>query len=142
MPTPSLRILIVENEHLQRLSIERMLNQYGYHRVAPVSSFDELLAMTDHAVEPFDLLVINSALAVGAGINLEDFCHRCPCIRNALIYEGTPVPVPVAEEEPGYRVVKKLSGVPDSETIKSLMSEIDPGQKKNIRRRLFRNILR
>ncbi|MFJ2455914.1 response regulator [Pseudomonas protegens] len=140
MPTPSLRILIVENEHLQRLSIERMLNQYGYHRVAPVSSFDELLVMTDHAVEPFDLLVINSALTVG--INLEDFCHRCPYIRNALIYEGTPVPVPVAEEESGYRVVKKLSGIPDSETVKSLMSEIDPGQKKNIRRRLFRRLLR
>lgn len=140
MPTPSLRILIVESEHLQQLNIERMLNQCGYHRITPVASFDELLAMTDHAVEPFDLLVINRALTISVDINLEDFCHRCPCIRNALIYEGVPVSVVAVEDESGRRVVKKLLGVPDGESIKSLMFQIDPEQNKSVRSRLFRRI--
>ncbi|WP_155290715.1 hypothetical protein [Pseudomonas chlororaphis] len=131
-----MRILIVESDHLQRLSIEKMLNQCGYHRVAPVSSFEELLAIVECALKPFDLLVINSALMVDSGICLEDFCRYCPSICHALIYEGAPVPRALSEEAPGS-VIRKLSGVPDSESIKGLMRRIDPEGKKLPRAVIF-----
>ncbi|WDH50948.1 hypothetical protein PUP75_18550 [Pseudomonas chlororaphis] len=139
MPTPSLRILIVESDHLQRLSIERMLNQCGYHRVSPVSSFEELLTIIEYTLEPFDLLVINSALTVDSGIRLEDFCRYCPSIRHALIYEGVPMPLPLSEEAPGS-VIRKLSGVPDTESIKGLMRRIDPEGTTRPRRLIFSRI--
>ncbi|HBP0288016.1 response regulator [Pseudomonas aeruginosa] len=139
MPTPSLRILIVESEYLQRLSIERMLNQCGYHRVAPVSSFEELLTIIGHAVDPFDLLVINSALTVDSGISLEDFCRYCPNIRHALIYEGIPAPAPLSEEISGS-VIRKLPRTPDTETIKGLMRQIDPDGTKRPQRLIFSRI--
>ncbi|HCE6227863.1 hypothetical protein [Pseudomonas aeruginosa] len=136
MPPPSLRILIAESEHLQHLSIEKMLNQCGYHRIAPISSFDELLAIVECALEPFDLLVINSVLTVDSGVRLEDFCRYCPSIRHALIYEGVPGPHVLSEEAP-CSVIRKLSGVPDSESIKALMRRIDPEDRKRPRALIF-----
>lgn len=73
MPTPSLRILIVDDQPTQCLSIERMLNQQGYYRIAPLTSFDQLMALVDCVTEPFDLLVINSAMAACATFNQDYF---------------------------------------------------------------------
>ncbi|MBI6978203.1 MULTISPECIES: hypothetical protein [Pseudomonas] len=137
MPTPSLRILIIDPEHLQRLSIEKMLNRNGYHRIAPIASFEELVIMVDHAQEPFDLVVINTASVSDTGICLEDFCIQCPSIRNALIYEGTPAGLVVNDDPPVEGVVRRLSGVPDTREIEKLMSRIDPRQKQAVRRLLF-----
>ncbi|CRM80235.1 MULTISPECIES: response regulator [unclassified Pseudomonas] len=128
MPTRSLRILIADHVHLQRLNLERMLNHCGYHRVAPVSSLEELLAMIDHAIEPFDLLLINSAFVGGAMLDLEAFCQDCPSVHHALIYEGLPLAVPKAEGKPPARVIKKLPGVPDTAAIKGFMDQIDPAR--------------
>ncbi|WP_430458765.1 hypothetical protein [Pseudomonas salmasensis] len=46
MPNKALRFLIADGEHLQRVKIEKMLNQLGYHRIAPLSGFDEVQALT------------------------------------------------------------------------------------------------
>ncbi|QJI31259.1 response regulator [Pseudomonas sp. ADAK18] len=125
MPTPSLRILIVDDQPAQRLSIEKMLNQQGYHRIAPVATFAELLAMVEGAIEPFDLLVINSALGADATFNLDDFFRNCPAIRHTLVYDG----LPRGEQEivlvPGSRVIKRLLQTPDEQTIRNLMLAID-----------------
>lgn len=125
MPTPSLRILIIDPEHLQRLSIEKMLNRNGYHRIVPVASFEELLIMVDHALEPFDLVVINTASVLDADICLEDFCRQCRYIRNAMIYEGKPVCIAIDNDPPVAGVFKRLSGVPDTREIEKLMSRIE-----------------
>lgn len=132
MPTPSLRILIIDPEHLQRLSIEKMLNRNGYHRIAPLASFDELQIMVDRALEPFDLVVINTASVSETDICLEDFCLQCPFIRNALIYDGEPACIAVNDEPPVAGVFKRLSGVPDTGEIEKLMSRIDPRQKQAV----------
>ncbi|WP_122300652.1 hypothetical protein [Pseudomonas azotoformans] len=127
MPTRSLRILIADHAHLQRLNLERMLNHCGYHRVAPVASLEELLLIIEHAVDPFDLLVINSAFVGTATLDLEALCRECPCVRHALIYEGLPM-MSAAEGKPPARVIKKLPGVPDAAAIKGFMDQIDPAR--------------
>lgn len=126
MPTPYLRILIVDDQPAQRLSIEKMLNQQGYHRIAPVETFAELLAMVENAVEPFDLLVINSALGAGATFSLDDFFINCPAIRHTLVYDGLPVGDQVTIPAPGSRIINKLMRTPDERAIRSLMRVIDP----------------
>lgn len=128
MPTRSLRILIADHVHLQRLNIERMLNHCGYHRVAPVSSLEELLAMIEHAIDPFDLLLLNSAFIGTTMLDLEAFCRDCPSVHHALIYEGLPMPVPKAEGKPPTRLIKKLPGVPGTAAIKAFMDQIDPAR--------------
>lgn len=126
MPTRSLRILIVEDDDLQRLNVEKMLNYCGYHRVAPLSSLQDFLKIIEHAVEPFDLLVINSALVKGSDIDLEAFCRKCPYIRHALIYEGHPALNFSAEERGVSGIINKVNGVPDADALKVFMSAIDP----------------
>lgn len=126
MPTRSLRILIADHSHLQRLGIEKMLNHCGYHRVAPISSFKELLLIVDNAHEPFDLLVINSAFGGTVALDLEAFCRDCTRVHHALIYDGPPMSVALPKRKPPARVIKKLPGVPDTDAIKKVMVEIDP----------------
>ncbi|NCE93594.1 response regulator [Pseudomonas sp. L13] len=130
MPTRSLRILIADHSHLQRLSIEKMLNHCGYHRVAPIGSFKELLLIVDNAHEPFDLLVINSTFGGTMMLDLEAFCRDCARVHHALIYDGLPLPVSSPQGKPPARVIKKLAGVPDTDAIKKVMVEIDPEKPK------------
>lgn len=125
MPTPSLRILIVDDQHAQRLSIEKMLNQQGYHRIAPAACVDEFLALIQYSVEPFDLLVINSSLTEDTTLSLDDISRHCPAIRNALVYETPALNNQEGIVTPGSKVVKTLSGLPDSKAIKDLMHMID-----------------
>lgn len=140
MPTPSLRILIVDDQLAQRLSIEKMLNQQGYHRIAPVETFAELLAMVEGAIEPFDLLVINSALGADATFNLDDFFRNCPAIRHTLVYDGQALSEQTTVSMPGSRVIKKLLRTPDEQTIKNLMRAIDPQKGHPTRRNLLRRV--
>ncbi|AZC50511.1 hypothetical protein [Pseudomonas chlororaphis] len=133
MPTPSLRILIVDPQHSRRLNIEKMLNQQGYYRIAPMASFEDLLALAVHAIEPFDLLVVNSALVTDTAFNLDDFCRNCPSIRNVLMYEGEPVASQMMDDALGSKVIQKLSSTPDIESIKNLMGLVDPPRKDVVR---------
>lgn len=96
MPTPSLRILVVDDQHARRLSIEKTLNQQGYFRIAPVACFNELLAMVQSAVELFDLMVINSNMAagnlfVGRGVTMTPYRGETMAIVNAPGAEGSKV---------------------------------------------------
>lgn len=128
MPTPFLRILIVDDQHAQRLSIEKMLNQQGYYRIAPVDTFTELLVMVENAIEPFDLLVINSALGSDLTFDLDCFFLNCPVIRHTLVYDGRSLGEQVTVSVPGSRVIKKLLQAPDERTIRNLMQTIDPSK--------------
>lgn len=141
MPTPYLRILIVDDQPAQRLSIEKMLNQQGYHRIAPVETFSELLAMVENAVEPFDLLVMNSALGAGITFNLDDFFMNCPAIRHTLVYDGLPVGDQVTIPAPGSRVINKLMRTPDERAIRNLMRAIDPPNGNPTRNTSSRRVL-
>lgn len=128
MPTLSLRILIVDDHPAQCLNIERMLNHQGYYRIAPATSFDQLIILLDCVAEPFDLLVINRNLTAHADFNSDYLFKFCPMIRHVLVYESCPCDEKVQRLEGGSKLIKKLSRPPDICTIETFMQVIDPGR--------------
>lgn len=82
---PTLRILIADKQHCQRLLIEKSLNLLGQFCVVPVASFEELDQLTQ-AGQAMDLVIINAALTREQGIDAALYCLRNTCVRNALIH--------------------------------------------------------
>ncbi|MBB2885162.1 CheY-like chemotaxis protein [Pseudomonas umsongensis] len=87
LPNKALRILIADEQHFHRLKTERLFNQLGYYRVAPVQSLAEMLNLVEYGCEPFDLVVINASLADGA-LDLPGFFLDNGQVHHALIYDG------------------------------------------------------
>ncbi|MCO8309081.1 response regulator [Pseudomonas mandelii] len=104
MINKALRILIADEQHFYRMKTERLFNQLGYYRVAPVQSLAEMLTLVEYGCEPFDLVVINASLAGGA-LDLSAFFLDNRQVRHALIYAAAP---------------------PDLASIQRLMTLIDP----------------
>lgn len=125
MPNKSLRILIADEQHFNRLQIERWLNQLGYFRVAPVHSLEELLTLVEYASESFDLLVINAALA-GGKLDLLDFCLDNRQLDRALIYDGQQAHLPPIPACAQQKVQVSHAVLPDPASIQRLMAIIDP----------------
>ncbi|MHC8308718.1 hypothetical protein ACYZUC_03780 [Pseudomonas sp. GT1P32] len=127
MTTPSLRILVVDAQHSRRLSIEKMFNVYGYYRIAPLESLKEFFMIIENAIEPFDLVVLNSAMYCDESLNIENFCRRSPSIRNVLIYGEQPAsfPMMVLAGDYSFKLLCRLSSVPDHRAIKTLMELVD-----------------
>ncbi|MEB0047312.1 MULTISPECIES: hypothetical protein [unclassified Pseudomonas] len=83
----TLRIMVAHEDQSQRLSIEKHLNTLGYYRVAPVTSFREVVLLSQLPGKAFDLLIVSRALYV-AGEQCTFFGDkRTPNIPNILIYE-------------------------------------------------------
>ncbi|PHX45118.1 chemotaxis protein CheY [Pseudomonas sp. NZIPFR-PS2] len=99
MPNKALTILIADEQHLQRLHIEKMLNRLGYFRIVPVETLEEVLLLTAIPARPFDVLIINSGLTAHA------------CARTA---DATPA------------VLMRLPGMPDNVNLEHFMDIIDP----------------
>jgi len=131
MTNKTLRILIADDQHFQRLKIEKILNQLGYFRIAPVHSFDEIETLTCCPSKPFDLLIISTALVAALDIDLEAFCRDTPLIRHALIYDSWQAQLPSMPEPLPPVVQVSLSGAPGSESLKQLMAMIDPPPQRH-----------
>ncbi len=127
MPTKALTILIADEQHLQRLHIEKMLNQLGYYRIVPVQTFDEVLILTDIPAEPFDVLIIHAGLAASAGGALA-FEQPHPQLRHVLVYDDQDLGPPASQ---GPFVLVRLPGPPDSVTLEHFMDIIDPPSPAN-----------
>ncbi|WP_166366748.1 histidine kinase [Pseudomonas akapageensis] len=125
MPNKKMRILIADEHHVQLMQIEKMLNQLGYYRIAPVQTFEELLAITQSALDPFHLLVANTDLATHAGVDLKRFCGECPQIQHALLYETQYVVVPAVPASQRKAVSVCLPRLPDTEALHTFMDIID-----------------
>ncbi|SFW83620.1 MULTISPECIES: response regulator [Pseudomonas] len=125
MPNKALRILIADPQQTHRIVLERLFNQQGYHRIVPVSDLQELLTLVEYGSEPFDLIVVNGALAGGV-LDLHDFVIYNPQIRHGLIYNAQPAsqsPVPVAR---GSNVHLSQAPLPDQASLRRLMEWVDP----------------
>ncbi|BCX69571.1 chemotaxis protein CheY [Pseudomonas izuensis] len=125
MSNKSLRILIADEQHFHRLRIERWFNQLGYYGVAPVQSLEELLILVEYASEPFDLLVVDAALADGK-LDLLDLCLDNRQLDHVLIYNGAQAglsPIPACEKQ-GVQV--SHASLPDLASIQRLMAVVDP----------------
>ncbi|MGY2377560.1 chemotaxis protein CheY [Pseudomonas sp. SDO524_S393] len=116
MPNKALTILIADEQHLQRLYIEKMLNRLGYHRIVPVQSFEEVRILTAIPAEPFDVLIINAGLAVHAS-------GPQPQVRHVLVYDHLNLGESVGATP---AVLVRLAGVPDSVNLEHFMDIIDP----------------
>ncbi|WP_016968790.1 hypothetical protein [Pseudomonas tolaasii] len=118
MPNKALTILIADEQHLQRLYIEKMLNRLGYHRIVPVETFEEVRILTAIPAEPFDVLIINAGLVA-------DECGAQPQVRHLLVYDHLE-PGALAGAMPA--VLVRLPGVPDNINLEHFMDIIDPPQ--------------
>ena len=116
MPNKALTILIADEQHLQRLHIEKMLNRLGYHRIVPVQTYQEVQILTAIPAEPFDVLIINAGLAAQA-------CGPQPQARHVLLYDHQDLGKP-SGTKPG--VLVRLPGVPDNINLEHFMDIIDP----------------
>ncbi|NBF11483.1 chemotaxis protein CheY [Pseudomonas sp. Fl4BN1] len=126
MTNKTLRILVADDQHFQRLKIEKILNQLGYFRIAPVQSFDEIEILTCLASRPFDLLIISTTLVAERKIDLDAFCRDNPLIHHALIYDNQQAQLPPMPQPLPPAVQISLPGAPGSESLRQLMAIIDP----------------
>ncbi len=124
MPNKALTILIADEQHQQRLHIEKMLNQLGYHRIVPVQTYEEVQILTAIPAEPFDVLIINAGLAL-------DTCGPQPQVRHVLVYDLLEQGAPVGAT-PIVRV--RLPGMPDNVNLEHFMDIVDPpSSTRNLR---------
>lgn len=86
MINKSLRIMIVDPLHHQRLRLERDFNRQGYYAIAPVSSLDEMLNLLDYGGLGFDLVLVNASLGANERFDLSTFCLDSPQVGQAVIY--------------------------------------------------------
>jgi hypothetical protein len=124
MPNKALRIMIADSEHFHRMKLERLFNQQGYFRIAPVNDMEELLLLVEYGCEPFDVIVANARLASG-GLVLADFLVDNPQVLHGLIYN-----VPQAGVSPlvvGRRPQVQLShaALPDPVALACLMGRVE-----------------
>jgi CheY-like chemotaxis protein len=124
MPNKALRIMIADSEHFHRMRLERLFNQLGYFRIAPVNDMEELLLLVEYGSEPFDVIVANARLANG-GVELADFLVDNPQVLHGLIYN-----MPQAGVSPqvgGRRSHVQLSqaALPDPVALACLMARAE-----------------
>ncbi|WP_223487991.1 response regulator [Pseudomonas sp. A-RE-19] len=130
MPNKALRILIVDEQHFHRMKTERLFNQLGYYRVAPVHSLAQMLTLIEYGYEPFDLVVINASLAGGA-FDLPGFFLDNGQVNHTLIYDGQQARLPLTPAAGIERTVQQKvqvshAALPDLLSIQQLMALIDP----------------
>lgn len=125
MSNPRLRIVLVDTDPGRRMSIEKDLGSLGYHRIVPVSSLPELIALLDNALDVFDLLVINAETVGDAGTGFNQLMDEYSCVRHSLIYQGSVLQMLPFTNIRFKRYGFLASGVPDRSNLKHVMSRVD-----------------
>ncbi|WP_150581635.1 response regulator [Pseudomonas fluorescens] len=125
MQTKTLRILIADEQHFHRMRIERLFNQLGYYRIAPVRGLDELLTLVEYASEPLDLVVINQSMT-RESMDLADFFLHNFQVRHAFIYGCEREPLPSIPAGVQHKVEISHSPLPDLRAIEQVMKSLDP----------------
>ncbi|VVO37580.1 response regulator [Pseudomonas fluorescens] len=126
MLNKALRILIADEQHFHRMKVERLLNQLGYFRIAPVSTVEELLSLVEYGCEPFDLLLISASMTAGFDLDLLAFCVDNEQIRRGFIYDGQHAQRAPIQARHRQKIQVSLAPTPDFESLRRLMRSIDP----------------
>jgi len=133
MKNKALRILIADEQHFNRMKIERLFNQLGYYGVAPVQHLEELLSLVEYGCLPFDLVVINASLTQGA-LDLPGLFLDNPQVRHTLIFNAPREPSAPMPARGRQTIHVSHAGYPDLMCIQQLMSSLDSlvpaGQQK------------
>lgn len=122
MTKQNARILIADQQHYRRLHIEKMLNQLGYYRIAPLNSFDEVKAATGYSGPEFDLVIIN----VNDNLkhkNIKEYCQENPLIRNVLYYNDQLSECNAKQQEQITDNYSMSSNIPELESIQKFMKK-------------------
>ncbi|MET0778156.1 MAG: response regulator [Pseudomonas mandelii] len=133
MPNKALRILIADEQHFHRMIIERLFNQLDYYRVAPVQDLASMLTLVEYGCEPFDLVVVNAALAAGE-LDLLSYFLDNRQVRHALIFDGQRAQLPTVPASPQPRVQVSHAALPDLRCIQTLLAIIDPSSQERNQR--------
>ncbi|MBK5535373.1 chemotaxis protein CheY [Pseudomonas sp. TH08] len=129
MINKTLRVLIADAQHFNRMKIERSFNALEYYRIAPVQSLLELLTLVEYGCEPFDVVVINAELAAGS-LELPAFFLDNPQVRHALIYNDPSAPLQVFSAFAQDNVLISHAPLPNEQAIRHLMAHVDVAQWK------------
>lgn len=125
MQTKTFRILIADEQHFHRMRIERLFNQLGYYRIAPVGGLDELFTLVEYASEPFDLVLVNGSMTL-ASMDLPGFFLHNAQVRHAYIYDSAHAHLAAIPAGAQHKVETTRSALPDLRAIEQLMSSLDP----------------
>ena len=107
------------------MRIERLFNQLGYYRIAPVRGLDELLTLVEYASEPFDLVLVNGSMT-HACMDLPGFFLHNAQVRHAFIYDGEREHMSSIPAGAQHNVQISHSALPDLRAIERLMMSLDP----------------
>ena len=121
MSNKALRILIADEQHFHRMSIERLFNQLDYHRIAPVTNLAELLTLVEYGANPFDLVVVDASLTDDQ-LDLPDFFLDNPQVRHVFIYNCPHAPPTACAR---LKVHASPLTLPDLASIQQLMASIE-----------------
>jgi hypothetical protein len=133
MPNIALRILIADQQHFHRMNIERLFNQLGYYRVAPVQGLAPMLTLIEYGCEPFDLVVINASMAAGE-LDLLGYFLDNRQVRHALIFDGQRAQLPTIPACGQQKIQVSHAALPDLVCIEQLMTIIDPSPQERDQR--------
>lgn len=126
MLNKALRILIADEQHFHRMKVERLFNQLGYFRIAPVNSVEELLSLVEYGCEPFDLLMISASMTAGFDLDVLASCVDNEQIRQGFIYDGQHAQLAPIQARHRQKIQVNLARTPDFESVRRLMKSIDP----------------
>ena len=124
MKASPLRVLIADSSGVQRMIIEKMLSLNGYFRVAPVESFAHLLIYTQYALRPFDIVLVNSEVAIDSGVDIYSFCTTDMNIQNFIVYNAMEYDVPNFDMSRS-KVKATLPGALDANAVQALIAMIE-----------------
>lgn len=135
MINKALRIMIADEQHFQRLSLERDFNHLGYYGIAPVSSLEEMLRLLEYGDTVFDLVLISASLSASSRFNLSGFCQDHPLIHTAFIYGLPECRWLEFGAPPHERVFLSTLALPEGMPIKRLISSIEPPTLSHLARK-------
>lgn len=132
MINKALRILIADEDREQLRLIERQLNRFGYYRIAPVRTFDELIQLTSNPCEQIDLLILNKFLTSRHGVGSVDFCQMRENIVQTLIYESMPVVFELVLKYQFPSLNASMTGAPNTQMWGDLMNLVDSSSMREV----------
>jgi AmiR/NasT family two-component response regulator len=123
----ALRILIADEQHFNRMRIERLFNHLDYHRIAPAQNLAELLTLMEYGGVPFDVVVVNASMA-GEKLNLIDLFLDSQQVRQTFIYACQSTDSASIRGRAAPDILLSHSAMPDLASLRQLMALVDPAQ--------------
>lgn len=121
MINKKMRILIADEQHINRWQIEKILNGFGHYSIFPAKNFNEVLSVCECQNVYFDLLIVNIDMAAKAGVDFMAFFDESTNVRHALTYRCKAG----IFSRHSRTLVKHMPHLPDRGTIDTVLRMIE-----------------